>query len=326
MEVENQLRVKRSGQGWLWIDLEVKEDEWDSPNVRRLWQDYPLTREWLDALPKLESNQLSVRFPDGREPILYGSLFYSVQEEIRDAQADCLLAHFFVSSDVLVTINLDANTTQVMNQKDNEIMLLDCPRPVDGLFVLTRVILHYFRVGMDRFERNLRKVEELMKKRNRKYLMDQILSARFELLHWSNLFIPFLELVTAAREAYLEQMEDSIPFRRFLYRAERMSGLVQHYEKEIDTLISIDDAVSGFRGNDIMKTLTIMTAVFTPATVIGAIWGMNFDFLPWVKQGLFGFALICGVTLLTTVGFYIWIRAKGWTGDLLEVEEENSNL
>ncbi|MGV2794712.1 hypothetical protein GNF78_16010, partial [Clostridium perfringens] len=146
MEVENQLRVKRSGQGWSWIDLEVKEDEWDSPKVRRLRQNSPLTREWLDALPKMESNQLSVRFPDGREPILYGSLFYSVQEEIKDTQADCLLAHFFVSADVLVTINFDANTTRVMNQKDNEIMLLDCLRPVDGLFVLTRVILRYFRV------------------------------------------------------------------------------------------------------------------------------------------------------------------------------------
>ncbi|WP_410772274.1 magnesium transporter CorA family protein [Fontibacillus sp. BL9] len=324
MDDMRKIRVNENGQEWSWISLQV--NNWDELEVRQLYNDYPFTKEWLDMLPTVESNYLSVRFPGGREPIIFGSLLYSVEEEIKDGTRDCILMHFFVGKDVLITINLDSHTCRVMGEKDHAAMLLACPRPVDGMFVLARTILHYFHNGMDRFERNLRRVEEIMKKRNRKHLMDQILNSRFELLYWSNLFIPFLELETAAREAYLEQMDDSVPFQRFKYRAERMSGLVKHYEKEIDTLISIDDAISGFRGNDIMKTLTIMTAIFTPATVIGAIWGMNFDFLPWVKEGFFGFMLISGLTLFTTIGFYVWIKAKGWTGDLLEVEEENSNL
>ncbi len=324
MDDMRQIRVSKSDTGWSWIDLEVTN--WDDPEVRHLYNEYSYTKEWLDMLPNVDANYLTVRFPDGREPIIFGSLLYSIEEEIKYGSSDCVLMHFFVGKDVLITINLDPDTCKVMGQKDHEALLFACQRPIDGLFVLTRTILHYFHSGMDRFERKLRQVEEMMRKRNRKHLMDQILNARFELLYWSNLFIPFMELITAAREAYLEQMEESVSFKRFLYRAERMSGLVTHYEKEIDTLISIDDAVSAFRGNDIMKTLTIMTAVFTPATVIGAIWGMNFDFLPWVKQGLFGFLLISGITLFTTIGFYIWIKAKGWTGDLLKVEEEDSIL
>ncbi|GIP54606.1 MULTISPECIES: magnesium transporter CorA family protein [Paenibacillus] len=324
MDDRRKIRVNEIDQGWSWIDLEVKN--WDDPEVRQLNNDYPFAAEWLDMLPKVESNYLSVRFPDGREPIIFGSLLYSVVEEIKDGTSDCEMMHFFVGENALITINLDANTCRVMEQQDHRAMLYSCSRPIDGLFVLTRTILHYFHSGMDRFEQKLRRVEETMKKRNHKHLMDRILSARFELLYWSNLFIPFMELITAAREAYLDKMDDSVPFKRFSYRAERMRGLVKHYEKEIDTLISIDDAVSAFRGNDIMKTLTIMTAIFTPATVIGAIWGMNFNFLPWVKQGIFGFLLISGLTLFTTVGFYVWIKAKGWTGDLLEVEEEDSNL
>ncbi|MEF2967550.1 magnesium transporter CorA family protein [Paenibacillus sp. M1] len=316
--------VRQSRQGWSWIDLTV--DRWDSPEVRRLYSDHPCVKEWLDMLPEAETNYLSVRFPDGREPILFGSLLYSAREEIKNGAGDCVLMHFFVGKEILVTINLDDDTFKVLEQPEHKEMLLSYPRPIDGMFVIMRAILHYFHTGMDRFERKLRRVEEIMKKRNRKNLMDQILNARFELLYWSNLFIPFLELVTAAREAYLEGMDESVPFKRFLHRAERMSGLFDHYEKEIDTLISIDDAVSAFRGNDIMKTLTILTAVFTPATVIGAVWGMNFDFLPWVNEGFVGFLFITALILFVTAGFYFWIKAKGWTGDLLEVDEEDSNL
>lgn len=318
------IRIDRTDPEWSWTDLEIRN--WDGPEMRQLKEDYAPAADWFEMLPDAEASYLSVRFPDGREPLIFGSLLYSVQKEIKEGAKDCSIMHFLVTGTRLITINLDSNTREVMNMPDHTEMLKACRRPVDGLFVLTRTILHYFHTGMDHFERNLRRVEEIMKKRNRKHLMDQILNARFELVYWSNLFIPFLELVTAAREAYLEEMDDSVSFKRFLYRAERMSELLNHYEKEIDTLISIDDAVSAFRGNDIMKTLTIMTAVFTPATVIGAVWGMNFDFLPWVKLGLSGFLLISGLILFATIGFYIWIKAKGWTGDLLEVGKGDTNL
>ena len=74
-------------------------------------------------------------------------------------------------------------------------MLDRCENAADGMFVLARAVLHYFHTGMDKFEINLRKLEEDMEKRNARTLMDSILNARFELLYWSNMFIPFSELV-----------------------------------------------------------------------------------------------------------------------------------
>lgn len=315
-------RIWEMEHGWTWIDLKL--DGWEDPAARRLLEKYPLTEEWLKALPSEEMNYLSVRFPEEMEALIFGSMPYSVKEEV-NADSECERFLFFVSPGELITVNLDDHTRFVMNSRERVNMLASCTKPIDGLFVLTRTILHYFHQGMDRFELNLRQVEETMKHRNEKYIMDRILNSRFELLHWSNMFIPYLELLTAAREAYMDQIEDSVYFRRFHYRAERMETLFTHYEKEIDTLIMIDDAVSGYRGNDIMKTLTIITAIFTPATVIGAIWGMNFDFLPWVHMGTQGFILIMAITLLCTFGLYTWMRVKGWTGDLLK-GQRNSNL
>uniref|UniRef100_UPI00403F1E98 magnesium transporter CorA family protein n=1 Tax=Paenibacillus sp. FSL W8-0186 TaxID=2921709 RepID=UPI00403F1E98 len=317
-------RLITSGQGWKWHDLEISG--WDDAAIQELRQDIPDTEEWLDIIPSVDTNYLSVRFPDGKNAIMFGSLVYSVEQEMQEMK-DCVHIHFFVNKDCFITLNLDAHTRDRMHMREKMLMLHACRLPVEGMFVLIRTILHYIHIGMDRFEQNLRKVEEMMQKHNKKHLMDQILNSRFELLYWSNLFIPFQEIVTAAREAYSAgELEDSVYFKRLVFRTERMHVLFKHYEKEIDTLISIDEAVSAFRGNDIMKTLTIMTAIFTPATVIGAIWGMNFDFLPWVKTGITGFLIISAITIFSTLAFYLWMNMKGWTGDLLQVDKEDSHL
>lgn len=324
MNLDNLGRCITTEQGWNWHDLEI--DSWDDSVVHKLRQDVPDTEEWLEMIPSVEANYLSVRFPDGRNPVVFGSLLFSAEEEMQEIK-DCVHIHFFVNKDRFITLNLDAHTRERMHTHEKMRMLHSCKLPIEGMFVLTRTILHYIHMGMDRFEQNLRKVEEMMKEHNKKHLMDQILSSRFELLYWSNLFIPFQEIVTAAREAYSEEeLEHSVYFRRLVFRTERMSVLFRHYEKEIDTLISIDEAVSAFRGNDIMKTLTIMTAIFTPATVIGAIWGMNFEFLPWVKTGITGFLIISAITIFSTLAFYLWMNMKGWTGDLLQVNKKDSHL
>ena len=95
-----------------------------------------------------------------------------------------------------------------------------------------------------------------------------------------------------------------------------MQNLLSHYAMEIDTLLMMDDAISNFRGNDIMKTLTIFTALFMPATVIGAVWGMNFERIPWAGER-WGFITVSAIIVVTTLLIYWWLWHKGWTGDLL---------
>ncbi|MNP73400.1 Magnesium transport protein CorA [compost metagenome] len=68
-----------------------------------------------------------------------------------------------------------------------------------------------------------------------------------------------------------------------------------------------------------MKTLTIVTAVFIPATAAGAIWGMNFENLPFIDKS-WGVVLVLVVIILSMISMYVWLMMKGWTGDLLKVK------
>ncbi|WP_370872503.1 magnesium transporter CorA family protein [Paenibacillus zeirhizosphaerae] len=307
---------------WEWWDLEAPE--WSSSNLTRLEEELPETGIWLKVIKEVESNYLSVRYPDGRHPLLFGTLQYSVKETLT-SNHNANVFHFFVHGSRLVTINLDERTRMIMCSEERTRMLHECSSGADGLFILVRLLLHYFQNGMDHFELNLRPLEESMEKNNARTLMDKILNSRFELLYWSNMFVPFQELISASREAYLDTLDNNPFFQRMLYRIERIQRLFEHYEREIDTLISIDNAISGFRGNEITKTLTIVTAVFTPATVVGAVWGMNFENLIWTKAP-WGFTVVMIATLISMAGMYIWMRKKGFTGDLLRASKKERNI
>ena len=323
LKLEEGQRLYTFAGGWKWYDLQV--DDWSSPFIGELRTQYPYSSHWLDLVPALKGkNYLSVRFPDGVNPIIVGTILYTVASEL-DEDRENEQFYFYIDQEVLITFNLDMNTRGTMGEEDRISMLHQCTRPIDGMFVLSRAILHYFHAGMDKFEARLREVESEMRGHNQRNLMDNILSSRFELLYWSNLFIPFQELIAASKEGYQDSLVDSRFYQQLFHRVERMEKLFHHYEREIDTLVSIDDAIAGFRGNEIMKTLTIMTVIFTPATVVGAIWGMNFENLPITKVP-WGFLTAILFTLVLTISMYVWMYVKGWTGDLLRVRSKNKNI
>lgn len=63
------------------------------------------------------------------------------------------------------------------------------------------------------------------------------------------------------------------------------------------------------RMNRVMKTLTVITTLFMPVTVISAWYGMNFRGMPELSSP-FGYWIVTGVTLLFTVSAIVFCRYK----------------
>ncbi|MGE6964046.1 CorA family divalent cation transporter, partial [Bacillus thuringiensis] len=99
--------------------------------------------------------------------------------------------------------------------------------------------------------------------------------------------------------------------------------LTKEYQQELDTMIHLQEVVSSHRGNEIMKALTVLTAVSTPLTALGALWGMNFKHMPELEWQ-YGYVLALLSIILTTGGMHFYMRFKGWTGDLLRVKKKKS--
>jgi Mg2+ and Co2+ transporter CorA len=61
------------------------------------------------------------------------------------------------------------------------------------------------------------------------------------------------------------------------------------------------------RTNDIMRTLTAITAIFLPLNLIAAVFGMNFEFIPLLHQSTGFWWTISGMLLIAcTLGVVFW--------------------
>ena len=87
-------------------------------------------------------------------------------------------------------------------------------------------------------------------------------------------------LVLGARELDLLKVRS----RDVLEHIERVVHHVRRLEQSTETAVQMHFSVQSNRTNDIMRTLTALTAVFLPLNLIAGIFGMNFDFIPLIHK------------------------------------------
>ena len=95
--------------------------------------------------------------------------------------------------------------------------------------------------------------------------------------------------------------------RDVLEHIDRVVQHVRRLEHNTETAVQMHFNVQGNRTNDIMRTLTALTAIFLPLNLIAAVFGMNFEFMPWLHQASgFWWALGCMGAMATTMGLVFW--------------------
>jgi magnesium transporter len=72
--------------------------------------------------------------------------------------------------------------------------------------------------------------------------------------------------------------------RDVLEHVERVLTHVRRLEQSAETAVQMHFSALGHRTNDIMRTLTVLTAVFLPLNLITGFFGMNFDGLPLIHS------------------------------------------
>ena len=79
----------------------------------------------------------------------------------------------------------------------------------------------------------------------------------------------------------------------------------------LEGLANLYYAVQGQRMNEIMKLLTVVSAIFIPLTFIAGIYGMNFENIPELKLKN-GYFIAWGVMIIIAVVLLIYFKRRGW--------------
>ncbi|MDD2920347.1 magnesium transporter CorA family protein [Rhodoferax sp.] len=95
--------------------------------------------------------------------------------------------------------------------------------------------------------------------------------------------------------------------RDVLEHIERVLHHVQRLEQNAETTVQMHFNAQSHRTNEIMRTLTVLTAIFLPLNLIAGIFGMNFDFIPLLHQSNgFWLAMISMGLTAGGLGLFFW--------------------
>jgi magnesium transporter len=100
-------------------------------------------------------------------------------------------------------------------------------------------------------------------------------------------------------------------FQDLRENAESMYSYAEELIEDVNSLLSIQLALAQHRTSEVVRVLTVFSVFFLPLTFIVGIYGMNFDFMPELRQRWGYPAIMIGMGLVTLV-IYMWFRRRGW--------------
>ena len=164
------------------------------------------------------------------------------------------------------------------------------------------------KVG-DRVERT----EETLMKNSGKNAYEQINLIRKDLILLKRNTVPVRDLVGGLLRSDSELLDiDTTKYYKDVYdHIMQANDLVDNYRDLANTMQEMYFNNMNLRMNEVMKILAIVTTVMAPATVIGGIFGMNFDVIPYAhhKWGFYG--TLAFMIIIPAIMIW-WFRSRGW--------------
>jgi magnesium transporter len=100
-------------------------------------------------------------------------------------------------------------------------------------------------------------------------------------------------------------------FRDIADHLARLQTAIDTIRDTIGTAIQVNLSMVAIEDNEVTKRLAAWAGIFAVATFFVGIWGMNFDFMPELRQP-WGYPLALGVIGLTGGLMYRRFRLAGW--------------
>ncbi|MGA0612273.1 magnesium transporter CorA family protein [Caldimonas sp. KR1-144] len=197
-----------------------------------------------------------------------------------------------------------------------DLMLRVVNHMVDGYLDLRRLLtrqLGYLQQELLRARSHFDDWQALLESRNALHQLEDICEdQRSAIQEWIDALDdwPVPAEAGAAREREVLRVRS----KDVLEHIERVLGHVRRLENSAEGAVQMHFSAQSNRTNDIMRTLTVLTAIFMPLNLITGIFGMNFDFLPLVHSTSGLWVVLVTMTVLAVL-LVVYFRRKRYLAD-----------
>jgi magnesium transporter len=193
-----------------------------------------------------------------------------------------------------------------------------CQRGPAFLFhqILDQIVDFYSPV-LDDFDERISKLEDdiFTLRRPNQAILEEIMDLKRGVLRLRRISARQLEVILRTSRGEFGLIPVAmLPFYRDIHdHIIRITDLAESYRDLISGCLDAYMSVVGNRMNEIMKVLTIFSAIMLPLTFIAGVYGMNFENMPELTTR-FGYFVVLTIMVLVAIGMLLFFWARGWLG------------
>ena len=181
------------------------------------------------------------------------------------------------------------------------------------MYSLIDTIVDYYFVVMDKLSDKLEAVEEDIIHAASTRSLAETNRLRRELIVLRRNVLPVRDMISSIIRSDSNLLDERV-MRYFKDVSDHITQATDMVENYRDMMMNMQDLYlnkANIRLNEVMKVMAIVTCLMAPATVIGGIFGMNFERIPWLHNR-YGFFIAVGLMLLIPVYMIFLFKKRGW--------------
>ncbi len=301
----------------IWVDMEMPTHE-DERVLLDVFQFHPLTVEDCREnrhYPKVEE------FPGYMYLIVHGVRADTSPDRFNTIELDA-----FLGSNYVITYHHDSfrsinDVKQLLRTSP-----VTCQRgPAFLLHQILDRIVDYYSPVLDDFDDRIDRLESeiFASKQPNNQILSQIMDLKRSVLRLRRISVKQMDVVLRMSRGEFSELipEEMRPFYRDIHdHLVRVTDLAESYRDLISGSLEAYLSVISNRMNEIMKVLTIFSAIMLPLTFIAGVYGMNFDNMPELHSR-YGYYATWIIMLTVAVGMLLFFWKRGWIGRSTTPEE-----
>ena len=292
-----------------WVDFEAPTEA-DDNVLLDVFKFHPLTVEDCRQNrhhPKVEE------FPDYLYFIVHAIRTDSSSDRFNTVELDGFLGKNYV-----VTYHHEPFTSIDKTTQSILVSPVACQRGAAFILhhIIDNVVDEYLPV-MDDFDDRINTLEDniFSLRRPNNEILEEILGLKRSLLRVKRISSKQLEVLYRMSHGQFQLINGLVlPFFRDIFdHLVRVTDVAESYRDLISGSLEAYLSVVSNRLNEIMKVLTIFSAIMLPLTFIAGVYGMNFEYMPELHSR-YGYFTVWGIMIVIAVGMLYFFWRRGWIG------------
>ena len=188
------------------------------------------------------------------------------------------------------------------------------PQGTDYIFhAVIDALVDNYNTTMDIFEYEVDQIEEDVLSGHDEDTLKSIFALGRDIVQLKRIVKPQRDVISqlARRQFDLVSKDLSAYFSDIHDHLIRVNELADTYREIVNSSLVVYYSSVSTKTNDIIKVLTLLTAIFIPPTFLVGLWGMNFRHMPELDMK-WGYPISLAVMLIVMLGMLIFFRKKKW--------------